>query len=138
MSDVAVFLYRSIQTSPSLNILRPQVTLNLSHHANTLTVDALPDSGATVNVLPFSIGLELGLVWEEQPKIGALVGNLANYATRGVVLRAAIGSFPSLDLAFVWIPTDNVPVLLGQVNFFAEFDVCFSYSRRVVEVRLKA
>lgn len=34
--------------------------------------------------------------------------------------------------------TDNVRLLLGQANFFVEFDVCFYRSQEAFEVRPKA
>jgi hypothetical protein len=30
-----------------------------------------------------------------------------------------------LDLAFAWVKSDQVPLILGQMNFFNEFQVCF-------------
>ena len=32
-------------------------------------------------------------------------------------------------LAFAWIKASDVPVVLGQTNFFVEFDVSFYRSR---------
>jgi hypothetical protein len=52
-------------------------------------------------------------------------------------VSAIVGKFPAVRLAFAWAKTDAVPVLLGQVNFFMEFDVCFYRSRLVFEVRPK-
>jgi hypothetical protein len=54
-----------------------------------------------------------------------------------VVLSAVVGSFPPVRLAFAWAQTDAVLVILGQVNFFLEFDVCFFRSQGVFEVRPK-
>jgi hypothetical protein len=48
-----------------------------------------------------------------------------------------VGGFPAVRLAFAWAQTDAVPVALGQVNFFMEFDVCFYRSRSSFEVRPK-
>jgi len=44
----------------------------------------------------------------------------------------------AVRLAFAWTQTDNVPTLLGQVNFFLEFDACFFRSREEFEVQPKA
>ncbi len=134
---MAIFPYRVIQVSPGVQILRPQVTLELSNMSRKIEVDALPDSGATVNVLPFSFGIELGLNWDEQRTPVQLTGNLAKYEAKGIIVKAIVAGFSVVSLAFAWTHTDNVPVLLGQVNFFAEFDVSFSYSRRIVEVKVK-
>jgi len=35
---------------------------------------------------------------------------------------------------FAWTRQDNVPLLLGQVNFFEEFDVSFHRARRHFEI----
>ena len=51
----------------------------LSNKDNLLTVSGLLDTGATVNVLPCSIGGQLGLEWENQTISINLTGNLANY-----------------------------------------------------------
>ena len=64
-----------------------------------------------------------------------LSGNLASVEARIVVLSAVVGSFAPVRLAFAWAHTDAVSVILGQVNFFLEFDVCFFRSRSVFEVR---
>ena len=64
-------------------------------------------------------------------------GNLAAVEARVLVVSAGVGQFPPVRLAFAWAKTDAVPVLLGQVNFFMEFDVCFFRSRAEFEVRPK-
>jgi hypothetical protein len=106
--------------------------------ANSITVFGLLDTGAAVNVLPFAIGEQLGAVWDQQTTAITLSGNLAVCEARVLVVSAVIGSFRSVRLAFAWAKTNEVPVLLGQVNFFIEFDVCFYRSRSAFEVRLKA
>jgi hypothetical protein len=40
-------------------------------------------------------------------------------------------------LAFAWTQASNIPLILGQANFFLEFDVCFSRVRSEFEVRPK-
>ena len=98
-------------------------------------VEGLLDTGATVNVLPRSVGDALGLDWDSLPTPITLGGNLARVPARAVVLTARVGPYPSVRLAFAWADTDAVPVLLGQVNFFLEFDVCFYRSAAAFEVR---
>jgi hypothetical protein len=67
-----------------------------------------------------------------------LSGNLAACEARVLVVTALVGNFAPVRLAFAWARTDAVPPLLGQVNFFMEFDVCFFRSRQIFEVRSKA
>ncbi|MBE9101337.1 hypothetical protein IQ267_18010 [filamentous cyanobacterium LEGE 07170] len=57
---------------------------------------ALLDTGASVNVLPYEIGLQLGAVWEEQTVPIQLSGNLAQMEARGLVLSATIAEFSSV------------------------------------------
>jgi hypothetical protein len=66
-----------------------------------------------------------------------LSGNLAAVEARIVVLSALVGKFAPVRLAFAWAKTDAVSVILGQVNFFLEFEVCFFRSRGVFEIRPK-
>jgi hypothetical protein len=106
--------------------------------AKSMTVSGLLDTGAAVNVLPFAVGGQLGAVWEQQTTAITLSGNLATCEARALVVSAVIGAFPPVRLVFAWARTDAVPVLLGQVNFFMEFDVCFFRSRSVFEIRPKA
>jgi hypothetical protein len=44
----------------------PFIPITLIHAQKTLLLDALLDSGSTVNVLPHDIGIALGLSWETQ------------------------------------------------------------------------
>ncbi len=98
----------------------------------------LVDSGATMNVMPHSLGLQLGFVWEAQTVVAALTGSLVAVETRAVGVEAVVGGFPSVRLAFGWAKTDDPILLLGQLNFLLEFDVCFFRSRLAFEVRPRA
>lgn len=112
--------------------------LRLSTSSHAIEVMGLLDTGSTVNVLPFTMGLELGQVWEEQTIPVKLTGNLARVPAFGVLVTAHIGSFPAIDLAFAWTQLRDVPLILGQVNFFMEFDVCFFRSQSAFEVTTRA
>lgn len=102
-----------------------------------LSVRGLLDTGGAVNVLPYSLGGQLGADWDQQTTAVQLSGNLAAVEARVLVVPAVVGSFAPVRLAFAWAKTDAVPVILGQVNFFLEFDVCIFRSREVFEVRPK-
>jgi hypothetical protein len=58
-----------------------------------------------------------------------LTGNLAQYEARVVVMQARVGQFEAAQLVFAWTTASQVPLILGQVNFFMEFDVCFYRSQ---------
>ena len=97
----------------------------------------LLDTGSTVNVLPHSIGLQLGFVWEQRTTLLHLTGSLARLPARGVIVSGQVASFPPVELAFAWTQSTDLPVILGQVNFFMEFDVCFFRSQAAFEVSPK-
>ncbi|HSN98449.1 MAG TPA: hypothetical protein VLS89_09125 [Candidatus Nanopelagicales bacterium] len=101
----------------------------------SVPASGLLDTGAAVNVLPYTHGVELGFDWNQQTTSVQLSGNLAIVEARAIIVSAVVGSFAPVRLAFAWASVDTVPVILGQVNFFLEFDVCFFRSRSVFELR---
>ena len=44
----------------------PYVPLTFSNGQATVALSGLLDTGATVNVLPYPVGIQLGLVWTQQ------------------------------------------------------------------------
>jgi hypothetical protein len=112
----------------------PSLPLTLTHQNRSLEVIGLLDTGASVNVLPYNIGLELGSIWEEQKFSVNLAGNLASAEAKGLLVWATVGEFQPVQLAFAWSQLNNLPVILGRTNFFAEFDVCFYGSQLAFEV----
>jgi ABC-type uncharacterized transport system permease subunit len=116
--------------------LAPMLPLTLIA-GRSIVATGLLDSGAAVDVLPHSLGLQLGFDWDQQSQSVALSGNLAAVEARVIVISGVVGNFAPVRLAFAWAKTDAVSVILGQVNFFLEFDVCFFRSRQVFEVRPK-
>lgn len=86
---------------------------------HSIEVSALVDSGSTVNVLPYDIGIRLGLIWEKQEfLLPSLVGTLRDVPAFGVLIAGQIDQFPPVSLAFAWTQSNDVPVILGQINFF--------------------
>lgn len=116
---------------------RPHLPLTLTSKNGAIEAVGLLDTGASVNVLPWQLGVDVGAVWEQQTNALQLTGNLAQYEARVLLLSAAVRGFPPVRLAFAWTRARNVPLLLGQVNFFMEFDVCFYRSQLAFEVRPK-
>ena len=112
----------------------PFMPLTLTRNGTDLTASALIDSGAAVNLLPFDIGVRLGLDWNQVNGFVPLSGLLASYPAKPVILDAVVGTFPPLRLAFGWTQAPNVRLLLGQTNFFMSFDICFCRARQYFEV----
>lgn len=114
--------------------LRPYLPLTLSLRGSSIETLGLMDTGATVNVLPYQVGSDLGAVWEEQTTPLQLTGNLATCEARALLLSALVDQYDPVQLVFAWTRVETVPLLLGQVNFFIEFDVCFYRSRLPFEI----
>lgn len=112
----------------------PTIPIVLSYASSSISANALLDTGSTINLLPYDIGLQLGAVWDEQTVRLPLAGNLAKVEARGVFVYVQIGSLEPVRLAFAWAQASQVPLILGQTNFFREFDVCFQRSRCTVEI----
>ena len=112
----------------------PTIPIALSYANFSVSAKALLDSGSTVNLLPYDIGLQLGAIWEEQTVRLPLAGNLESVEARGLFVHVQIGNLEPVRLAFAWAQAERVPLILGQTNFFREFDVCFERSRRTIEI----
>lgn len=114
------------------------VPLTLRHESRSMLVSGLLDSGSTVNVLPYPIGLQLGFVWDQQSTPVHLTGSLAKLPARGVIVSGEVESFSTVELAFAWTQSEDVPVILGQVNLFMEFEVCFFGADSTFEIKQKS
>lgn len=112
----------------------PFVPLSLHSRVQSLQVSALLDSGSMVNVLPYNLGLLLGGVWENQTRSTTLIGNLAKVPAYTVTVDVQISPFAPVRLAFAWTQSSEVPLILGQINFFLEFDVYFFGSQSFFEI----
>jgi hypothetical protein len=129
-----------VLTDPALGeaSLLPFMPITLESGGRRLQVNALVDSGSAVNVLPYDIGLALGAVWDQQSIAVRLTGNLANEPARALLVSGIVGRLAPIQLAFAWTRSNAVPAILGQVNFFIEFDVHFYRSRGIFEVEPKS
>jgi hypothetical protein len=138
MSEVLSFPFVSNDSSLGEIGFRPILPITLMRREATVNALALLDTGASVNVLPYGIGLNLGLAWERQTTILSLTGNLAQHESRLVTLQGKVGEFKPVKFAFAWTQAETVPLILGQVNFFLEFDVCFYRSLQFFDVRRRS
>ena len=134
MVEAQKFSYKIIDSSLGMVDRMPYLPLTLISNGQSLNTEGLLDTGASVNVLPYELGLQLGLIWEDETLSVLLAGNLARFEARAVVVDAQVNSFPIVNLAFAWTQAPNVPLILGQANFFFDFDVCFFRARSEFEV----
>lgn len=131
--------YPFVSKHPELGDLGlvPYLPIQLTFRQQTVAAMGLLDTAAAVNVLPYEVGLQLGAVWEEQTTPVELTGNLAQDEARAILVLAKVGAFSPVRFAFAWTKNKDVPLLLGQMNFFMEFNVCFYRSQAVFEVKPK-
>ena len=126
--------FTPLPSGTGLVVPMPILMIRLTRGTKTIDADGLVDSGGMVNVLPFDLGLRLGLDWTSQTRSMSLGGVLSGPA-KGVVLEATVGQFPPVRLAFAWYSSNDVRLVLGQTNFFQEFDVSFRASQNYFEVQ---
>ncbi|QLE57148.1 hypothetical protein [Nostoc sp. TCL26-01] len=115
----------------------PRIPLVLRRGDQSIDTIGLVDSGATVNVLPYELDVQLGVAWSDRKAIIQLAGNLSNQPAIPLSASAEIAEFAAVELVFAWVRNSNVPLILGQTNFFLEFDVCFYRSQFEFEVKPK-
>jgi hypothetical protein len=77
-----------VEADPLLGVASalPYAPIMLQMGDRKVQVSALIDSGSTLNVLPFDVGLKLDAVWDEQIVPVRLGGNMAESEARGLVL----------------------------------------------------
>lgn len=130
----------SYTSHPQFPVGMPLIDIQLSYGSKKLVVPALVDSGAALNILPFDIGTELGLLWDAQTFPIDLSGVITDSQAYAVLLEAQITSMQSTQLAFAWVNklSSQVRTLLGQVNFFQEFDIHFYANQQFFDVEPKS
>lgn len=111
MVDTQRFPYKIIDSGLVLVDRMPYLPLTISFDDQSLNTEGLLDTGASVNVLPYELGLQLGLIWENETLSVLLAGNLARMTARAVVVDAQVSSFPTINLAFAWTQAPNVPLI---------------------------
>ncbi len=120
--------------------LMPRLPLTLNYEQRSIEIVGLLDTGAAVNVLPYSAGAALGAEWDQQATVISLTGTVGSVEARALVVWAALSHLRfqhPVRLVFAWTRSDETPILLGQTTFFMEFDVCFFRSQAAFEIRPK-
>ncbi|MEQ8538194.1 MAG: hypothetical protein RIB93_12195 [Coleofasciculus sp. D1-CHI-01] len=137
MQNAERYLFTVADSTFGAASLRPYLPITLTYQGKSITSSGLLDTGAAVNVLPHELGIELGAVWEQATTPLQLTGNLAQFEARVLIMSAVVAQFNPVQLVFAWTQASGIPLLLGQANFFLEFDVCFYRSQSAFEIRPK-
>ncbi len=126
-----------VQVDPALGVASalPYMPMTSIRGQRQIAASALVDSDAALNGLPYDLGVQLGAVWDQQSVPVALSGNMAASEARALLLTGQVADFDPVRLAFAWSRSNNVPVILGQINSFMEFDICFLRAQLLFEIR---
>ena len=138
MNKATTFPYSTFTNAQGMSFSRPILPVVFKNGRGKVEADALLDTGADINILPFHIGIELGADWNKHRPLTTVSGNLGKYETRGIMLDMVVQNFDSVRMAFAWTNSDSSPVILGQVNFFQQFDVCFFASADFFQLQPKS
>ena len=128
------FSYARETNALGQTLLRPILPITLTHNERSVRAQGLLDTGADVNILPYHLGLQLGAIWERQPLLPPISGNLADDEARALFLYVTVAALEPISMGFAWTSNEKAPLLLGQINFLSEFDVCFYGSEAVFEI----
>jgi hypothetical protein len=109
----------------------PYIPLPLSYAEHTIQREALIDSGATHSLMPYHVGLDLGLSWEEQTLNLPAEEAFRGIPAVGIRVLGMVKAFPPIPLVFAWWKSDDSPLILGHINFFRAFEVHF-YSKKLL------
>jgi hypothetical protein len=88
--------------------LMPDLPIVLRRQTHSLSAVELIDSGASISVLPYSLGVQLGFDWNTQKADITLAGTLAHVGARGIVVEAAVGQLARVRLALAWADSYNM------------------------------
>jgi len=135
MSSPAQYPYVSRGTGGPVPDLAPLLPIRLSRGGVIVDTVALVDSGTAVSVLPYSLGARFGVDWNTLTIPCVVGGSAGGIPGKLLSVYGTVNPFPAVALIFAWVQSDQVPVLLGQANFFMEFDVCFFRSRDIFQIQ---
>jgi len=106
------FPFIALSSQKGDSAFMPFLPVSLQNGSQIVLAHGLLDTGATVNVLPYSTGLALGAVWEEQTMKLQLGGNLAAYESRILFVQTMVEGCPPTELAFAWTREESNEVIL--------------------------
>lgn len=118
------------------NAPMPYAPIVLSNGRFSAQAVALVDSGSETSVLPYSLGIKLGLVWDNKQATIKLGGALSGIPAMGVLITGRLPNLDATELFFAWAASET-RLILGQLNFFTEFHVCFLQDQGYFEISTK-
>lgn len=112
------------------SILRPVARIILVNEGKEFPEHVYVDSGADISLIPKSVGDTLGFEIEKTDKIIEIKG----IGERGVPIiikniQMKIGD-RLLNTRIAWALIEEVPLLLGRLDVFKLFNVCFKKNKK--------
>ncbi len=135
MNAAARFPYVLKQGGSGPLDMLPIVPVSLSHSTISLDVMALIDSGASMSVLPYNVGLAFGMSWKLLPHSLYIGGAGGSVQAKRLDLTAVVAPFAPTSLTFAWVNTNSYPFVLGHANFLFKFDVFLSRRHSYFEIQ---
>lgn len=113
-------------------ILRPVAEVIFINNNKEVLESVYVDSGADISLIPKSVGDTLGFEIEKTDTIIEIKG----IGERGVPIiikkiKMKIGD-KILDTRIAWALIEEVPLLLGRLDVFKLFNVCFKKNKKTV------
>ena len=136
MADSLSFPYILEPEAIDDQVARPFIPVIISFHGKAIDTMALLDSGADISILPYEMGKAVGADWSRQPALWHLEGFGGEFETKKLVADLVIGAWRPLRIIFGWTRSNDVPLFLGQLNFFHLVEICFYRSRDLVQLSL--
>ena len=124
-----VFKYRQEKTTAGQIIYRPIAKVTLSGPNNKkITEYMYIDSGADFTLIPYRLGLYIGLDRNQQnvKEIQGISGGIG-VIYQNVTMSIGKISFPT---RIAWAQIENIPLLLGRTDVFDNFRITFDQKKR--------
>ncbi len=121
-----IFPYISEKASITPFILRPLARVTMINGAKKITQEMYIDSGADITLIPFSVGSAMGFEIgkaEEIKQIGGVGGSKISVVIRKIPMRIGEKEF---ECRIAWCLSEDVPMLLGRMDVFREFEILFT------------
>ena len=108
---------------------RPYAVLQLSHAKYSVWADFLIDSGADVTLIPYKVGLNLGLNIQLDEPVYTLGGVAMGLPVVYRTIQVQIGVH-EISCRIAWALSERAPSVLGRLDIFDTFHVEFRQEER--------
>ena len=126
------FDFREEQSRLFGRILRPVARIILINGAIEVPEHLYVDSGADITLIPKSVGDILGFKIEKSDEVTEIKG-IGDIGVPIIIKRVKmkIGN-KFFDTRIGWALIEEVPLLLGRVDVFNLFDICFKKNKKTI------